>query len=346
MPAYKDAKKNTWYVKSRYKNWTGQVKNVMKRGFNTKREALQWERDFFLEKSGSLDMTFSDFVKVYLRDRQHRIKESTSCTKENIITTKILPYFGKIPIRDITATDVVQWQNELLSFRDPITRRGYSKSYLKTVHNQLSAIFNHAIRFYSLPQNPARIAGNMGTEKEVEMKFWTAEEYERFSYEMMDDPLAYYCFEILYWSGIREGELLALTPANLDFSAKTMNINKTYQRINGRDIITEPKTPKSKRKILMPDFLCDELRDYIAMCKDLGPDDRLFPVSKSFLYRKMRDGSKAADVKRIRVHDLRHPYVKHTTKKYNSEKQKTQTTNLSADSLGFLFLFFILRLCP
>ena len=141
------------------------------------------------------------------------------------------------------------------------------------------------------------------------MKFWTQEEYEQFAFVMMDDPLAYYCFEALYWCGIREGEMLALTPADLDFNTRTMDINKTYQHIKGKDIITEPKTPKSKRKVLMPEFLCAELQDYMSMCKDLVPGDRLFPVSKSFLYHKMKDGSKAAGVQRIRVHDLRHSHV-------------------------------------
>ena len=229
MPAYKDAKKNTWYVKFRYKDWTGQNKEVMKRGFSTKREALQWERDFMLEKSGSLDMTFADFVKVYLQDRQHRIKESTSVNKENIIETKILPYFGKCLLRDITPADVVQWQNQMLAFRDP-EGKPYSKVYLKTIHNQLSAIFNHAVRFYNLPQNPARIAGNMGSEKESTMKFWTQEEYEQFAFVMMDDPLAYYSFEVLYWCGIREGEMLALTPDDLDFNTRMMDISPCAAR--------------------------------------------------------------------------------------------------------------------
>ena len=308
MSAYKDAKRNTWYCKFQYKDWTGNVKWVTKRGFTTKREALQWERDFMLEKSGSPDMTFADFVQVYLRDRQHRIKESTSVTKENIIETKILPYFGQRLLRDITPTDVIQWQTQMLAFRDP-EGKPYSKVYLKTIHNQLSAIFNHAVRFYNLSQNPARIAGNMGAEKESEMKFWTKEEYEQFAFAVMDDPLAYYCYEVLYWCGIREGELLALTPADLNFNTRMMDINKTYQHIKGKDILTEPKTPKSKRKVLMPEFLCDELRDYMSMCKDLEPGDRLFPVSKSFLHRKMTSGSKAAGIQRIRVHDLRHSHV-------------------------------------
>ena len=142
------------------------------------------------------------------------------------------------------------------------------------------------------------------------------------------------------------GELLALTPADLDFSSHTIRINKSYQRLEGKDVITDPKTPKSNRIIVMPEFLSEELESYLSMLYGLKETDRIFQISKSYLHHEMDRGVKLSGVKRIRIHDLRHPYVKHTTKKYNSEKQKTQTTNLSADSLGFLFLLFILRLCP
>lgn len=163
---------------------------------------------------------------------------------------------------------------------------------------------------------------------------------------MMDKPMSFYAFEMLYWCGIREGELLALTPSDFDFQKRTVSITKSYQRIHGQDLITTPKTPKSVRVVQMPQFLCDEIQDYLKQLYGIESNDRIFPITKSYLHREMDRGCKQTGVKRIRIHDLRHPYVKHTTKKYNSEKQKTQTTNLSADSLGFLFLLFILRLCP
>ena len=178
------------------------------------------------------------------------------------------------------------------------------------------------------------------------MLFWTNEEYLKFAETVMDKPQSYYAFEVLYWCGIREGELLALTASDFDLEKGLLSITKSYQRLKGRDIITDPKTPKSVRVIQMPQFLTEEIRDYFKSIYKLQPNDRIFPLTKSYLHHEMDRGSKSAGVKRIRIHDLRHPYVKHTTKKYNSEKQKTQTTNLSADSLGFLFLLFILRLCP
>ncbi len=81
------------------------------------------------------------------------------------------------------------------------------------------------------------------------MLFWIKEEYVQFSDAMMDKPISYYAFEVLYWCGIRLGELLALTKEDIDIGKGTIRINKSYQRIKSRDIITEPKTPKSIRVV-------------------------------------------------------------------------------------------------
>ena len=102
----------------------------------------------------------------------------------------------------------------------------------------------------------------MGSEEHKEMLFWTKEEYKKFSFEMMDKPVSFYAFEMLYWCGIREGELLALTAADFDFEKETVRINKSYQRLHGEDVITTPKTKKSNRIIKMPKFLCEEMREY------------------------------------------------------------------------------------
>ena len=131
----------------------------------------------------------------------------------------------------------------------------------------------------------------------------------RFAEAKMEEPMHYYAFELLYWCGIREGELLALTPSDFDFNKRTLRINKSYQRINGRDIITEPKTPKSNRVIRIPSFLCDEMQDYIGMLYGAEKDTRLFPISKTALYRAMKTGCEKAEVKKIRIHDLRHSHV-------------------------------------
>lgn len=203
---------------------------------------------------------------------------------------------------------MIAWQNELLAYKGE-NGEVYSQTYLKTIHAQLSAIFNHAIRYYHLPSNPAQKAGSMGSEEHKEMLFWTKEEYLKFADVMMDKPLSYYAFEMLYWCGIRMGELLALTPKDFDFEKQTLTINKSYQRLNGRDVITSPKTKKSNRVIKMPRFLCEEMQEYIGMLYEVNENDRLFPITKHYLHHEMDRGAKLAGVKRIRIHDLRHSAI-------------------------------------
>ena len=308
MGAFKNEKNGTWYVQFRYTDWRGERKQKLKRGFATKREAQEWEREFLMQKQADVTMSFESFAELYEKDVKPRLKENTWLTKESIIEKKILPYFAKRRLCDITAKDVIEWQNEIRKLTDKSGRK-YSQTYLKTVHNQLSALFNHAVRYYGLKSNPAAIAGNMGTEERKEMQFWTLEEYKKFSEAMMDKTISFYAFEMLYWCGIREGELLALTPADLDFERGTVTINKSYQRIDGRDVVTEPKTPKSNRVIKMPDFLVEEMKEYKQSLYKIGDKERLFPITKNYLHREMTRGADAAGVKRIRIHDLRHSHI-------------------------------------
>lgn len=212
-------------------------------------------------------------------------------------------------MRDITNADVIMWQNEMLNHIDTRSKDKFTKSYLKTLHNQLSAILNYAVKYYGLSKNPAQIVGNMGTDKDIQMKFWTYDEYKKFSDEMMDKPIYYYAFEILYWCGIREGELLALVPSDFDFEKKTLTISKTFHHLNGRDYVTDPKTRKSNRVISVPDFLIEEVKDYLKMIYKPSQTQRMFQFTKSNLTKALQNGAKKAGVKRIRVHDLRHSHV-------------------------------------
>lgn len=306
MAVYKDGDK--WRVIYRYTNWQGERKQTQKRGFKTKREAQQWEREVMLKSESKLDMTFASFFEVYEADKKKRVKENTWESKSHIIRTKILPYFGNRKIAEIEPKDVIAWQSKLLGYQGE-NGEVYSPTYLKTIHSQLSAIFNHAVRFYHLPSNPAQKAGTMGCEEHKEMLFWTKEEYLKFADAMMDKPRSYYAFEMLYWCGVRMGELLALTPADFDFRRQTVTINKSYHRLKGRDVITSPKTIKSNRVIKMPEFLCEEMRDYIRMLYEVGANERIFQITKSYLHHEMDRGAKEAGVKRIRIHDLRHSHI-------------------------------------
>ena len=179
MSVSKNEKSGKWEVRTYYKDFTGVRKQKTKRGFEKKSDAIAWERSFHLQQDENLDMYFKDFVEIYIRDKKPRVKYNTWLTKEYIIENKILPYFGNKKVSEIKTSDILQWQNEIMK-QQTKTGKKYSKTYLKTIHNQLSAILNHACNMYGLKVNMARRAGNMGIEEHKEMLFWTQEEYQTF----------------------------------------------------------------------------------------------------------------------------------------------------------------------
>ena len=304
MPAYKDEKTGKWFAKFYYTNWQGIKKQKWKRGFATKKEALGFERDFLEKQSANPDMTFQNLYEIYMEDMAARLKRSTLLTKKAVLQTHILPFFGSKPINEIKASDVRRWQAKLMS-----SPNNYSQTYLKKINTELNSIINYAKRFYDLNTNPCGKADTIGKAKAEEMDYWTYDEYIAFREGVKDKPLSYICFEVLYWTGMREGELLALSPADIDLDNKLISINRTYQRIGGKDVFTSPKTRKSKRKIPIPDFLCQELSDYIQSRYMLDADERLFPVTKSYLSHEMIRGCKNTGVKKIRIHDIRHSHA-------------------------------------
>ena len=304
MPAYKDEKTGKWFAKFYYTNWQGIKKQKWKRGFATKKEALGFERDFLEKQSANPDMTFQNLYEIYMEDMAARLKQSTLLTKKTVLQTHILPFFGSKPINEIKASDVRRWQAKLMS-----SPSNYSQTYLKKINTELNSIINYAKRFYDLNTNPCGKAGTIGKAKAEEMDYWTYDEYIAFREGVKDKLLSYICFEVLYWTGMREGELLALSPADIDLDNKLISINRTYQRIGGKDVFTSPKTRKSKRKIPIPDFLCQELSDYIQSRYMLDADERLFPVTKSYLSHEMIRGCKNTGVKKIRIHDVRHSHA-------------------------------------
>ena len=199
MKAEKDKKTGKWLIQYRHTDWQGKRRKSTKRGFATKREAEEWLRNFLITQKADFDMKFADFWKMYCADMETRLREHTMRTKKYIVELKILPYFGNKRVNDITAADIRQWQNELI-------KMGYSPTYLKTINNQLSAIFNYAVRYYDLKSNPCAKAGSMGKSKAEEMDFWTGEEFRRFIDSVMNKRLSYMAFMTLYWTGMRLGD--------------------------------------------------------------------------------------------------------------------------------------------
>ena len=257
MKAEKDKKTGKWLIQYRYTDWQGKRRKSTKRGFATKREAEEWLRNFLITQKADFDMKFEDFWKMYYADMETRLREHTMRTKKYIVDLKILPYFGNKRVNDITAADIRQRQNELI-------KMGYSPTYLKTINNQLSAIFNYAVRYYDLKSNPCAKAGSMGKSKAEEMDFWTGEEFRRFIDSVMNKRRSYMAFMTLYWTGMRLGELRALTPADFDFETNMLSITKSYQRITSpfksqMSCVRELKLVQKEKKYILKQLPVKEM---------------------------------------------------------------------------------------
>ena len=309
MPAYKYTLKNgktMWYAAFNYTDWTGQNKHTCKRGFKTQREAKEYERSFFDQEKNTSDILFSSLVENYLEDMEHRLKPTTMENKRFIIEGKLLPYFGKLKVCDIDTIKIRKWQNELISYRGE-DGKPFSQTYLKTVNNQLSALMNYAVAHYRLPSNPCKAAGSMGKSKADEMHIWTQAQYEQFSAAIQKSSVKL-AFDMLFYTGMRSGELLALTPADI-LPTKRIDINKNYAKVKGEELFLEPKTPKAKRCISIPDFLYDDIHEYISKLYGIEKGDRIFYFTKSALEKEIKRASEKAGLQPIRVHDLRHSHA-------------------------------------
>ena len=300
MPVFKDEARNTFYVKTYYTDYTGARKQKMKRGFKLQREAKEWERAFLEKMQGTPDMTFQSLYDLYIEDMSPRLRYTTIEGKKNVFANRILPYFGEKPINQITPKDIRDWQTVQIS-------AGYSDAYLDRMQNMLTTIFNYAVSYYHLPSNPCDKAGHMG-KRTRSMQFWTLEQYNRFI-PFVTDPAAHTAIQVLFYSGMRFGEMLALTPADIDFDAGTIDINKSYQHRSGGGVVSPPKTSNGIRTVTMPNAIMDELRAYIDRLYHIEPEERIFLFTKSLIRGNMKRGSEAAGIPLIRIHDLRHSHV-------------------------------------
>ena len=221
-----------WRVEFRVKNGKGDGRPLksLKRGFKTKREAQAYLDELkteWIEKSAKLNdpkhnMTFEELLAQYISTTDVATKISTHDTRNNMINRHILPYFGKMKLADISQVTVEKW-------RGSFYKNGalcYKESYIHALRSRLSAILNFAVERHYMDFNPAKHV-KMGVKEAPERPVWTVDQYKVFRDTMTEDEMYYYVFEVLFWCGLRRGELLALTLGDIDLKNRIINVNKT-----------------------------------------------------------------------------------------------------------------------
>ena len=301
MPAYKDNNTGKWYCKFYFEDYEGNRHQKMKRGFERKKDALSFERTFLESSQYQPTITFGSFIEIYREDIYPQLRQHTIQTK-NYRYNRIMPYFKDKPLTEITPIDIKKWQNELIE-------EGLKSTYISDLQKELSAVFNHAVKYYKLKENPTHKAGKIIIPDEMpsRMRFWTLDEYRQVLPSIKDFK-AQTAVNMLYWTGMRKGELYALTWSDISFANKQVTIAKSYQRLNGEDVITPTKTYES-RTLLLPDTTIQQLKEYNAKCYNVAPVDPVFPWAKRFIEDGIQQGAEASGVSRIHVHGLRHSHA-------------------------------------
>lgn len=305
----------SYYVSTRYKDWEGKNQRHVKRGFATRKEAKEYEAKFISSISNNCSILFEDLVDRYIENKKLKdIKLSTLENKLSVIRSHILPTFAKMPIDTITPVIIQKWQKNLMD-------GDYAKTYLYLVNSVLKSILNYAVRYLGLAKNPIDATENVGKKHSSSLNFWTIEEFNKFMIALLDEntnpclqnvykvkrPVLALAFKILFYTGLRKGELFALTKNDIDIENKTITINKTYARIKGVDYITTPKTVNSNRVLKISETLAKSIKEYIDAIPNLEPTDRIFEtITSHFLRRALNYNAEATGLKTIRVHDLRH----------------------------------------
>ena len=319
MPAhkYQTTKGIMWYASINYIDpVTKKSARKVKRGFATKREAKDYETDFLAQiKKEGFDSSINPkapFLEVYKAYQRHitckELREDTIETKTSIINHYILPFFGKYTIGEVDENVLTDWKNYMLACT---TKQGtpLSDIYLRSIQNQLDAILNYAVKKGYIAVSPMIDLKHLGSKYAEEYEIWTPEEFEKFAFAAMERPRTYLIFELLFWLGLRRGEALALSFGSVVFEDDGFSYIKVRKSRNARGRLGEVKTTESYRILYLPDFLEEELREYVSTLYDPQPSDLLFNVSTKTLYSDFNAACKAAGVKRIRPHDMRHSFA-------------------------------------
>ena len=324
MPVYYNADKKTWYAMFYAKDYKGVNKKYKKTGFKKKKEAQEYEYEIKKKIAKSMNMSFSSLYELYFKDYSKRHKPTAINTVETFFRLHILPFFGEIEVDKIDSFMIREWQNEMLE-KENGNGKLFSENSKANIYASLKSLFNWAAKYQGLNENPCKNMGTFGSKKNrSEMKIWAVNDFDKFieilEIENNKDKNGKYSdfiivFKILFWTGLRIGEVLALSENDINLEEKFIDINKTLSHINKKDYITTPKTLGSIRKVLLPEILISDLNSYFSETQKINQNKknvksaRIFNLKSSQLRYVLEKYSSQLNLPKIRLHDFRHSHA-------------------------------------
>lgn len=309
MASYKDKKTGKWYCQFYYTDWQGQRKHTSKRGFSRKKDADAWEAKHKYDVQQQ-KITMEYLLKRYTDHIKSKVKLGTLkiTTMTNYmhsINNYILPYFKRLNVEEVTTDTINHWLVKLQE--KDLERKQLTSSYINLLKSHLRIIFNYAVKEFSLSKNPVINAENIKNNVHNQrVKLWTMNEYYLFYSTIKQEDTKLIC-NLMFWGGLRIGEVLALKPSS--FCNNKVKITETKVHVNKRYLYQSPKTKSSIREVAIPHFVYQQAMDYIAHLPYLNNDDRLFQKSRTAIANIINERSIKLNLPRISPHILRHSYA-------------------------------------
>lgn len=308
MAIYKDDQRGTWYFEIELRDLNGKRIRRKRRGFKRKKDALNAERELLESiQQPNVDLKFSELSKRYMEYSVGRKKTHSIIKQNNLINTLLIPYFKNYYVKDIKPNDIDEFYRSILP--------RYANSSMKNIRTTLSAIMNYAVSFYELPKNVVNIVQLPKKQQDKKLKYWTLEQFNTFE-SSIDNIIYKTMFNVLFWTGLRKGEMLALRVCDIDFHNKAINVENSWTGYE----ITSVKSTASERRIGIPLHLCDQIQSLIDYHKKLHgivkKTDYLFsvrnptiPMAPSNVNLQLKKGIKKTGLPEIRVHYFRHSHA-------------------------------------
>ena len=287
-----------WNARLTIRLINGESKRIFKRGFKSKKEALEYEKNIILNNSLGANIPFKNAVNQYLEFKKPRIKESSYQVIE--VNLKKITYFNNTLISEITPIQVSNFQNELI--------KSYKPNTVKTLNNYIKMLFTWCVRYKGLANNPFNMVDRLKLEAKKRMDIITSVELNQII-EQVKSPDMKLMFKLLFWTGLRLGEARALKTDDIDFNNKTISVTKNYIHLKGKDIITTPKTKGSIRTIKIDDILIEDIKEYLDKARYILDDNFIFRYNKPYYLKIFKDITLKVLAKSLRIHDLRHSHA-------------------------------------
>lgn len=300
MPVYKYENKKgvKWYYSFKF-----QDTRYLKRGFDTKKAATlaESEKRIELEKFGRLEKRIKlvDFCKLYLLDIKNRESQPTLEKATLIIEKYILPNIQNKYLDQYTTRDISDWQRGILKLN-------LSDTYTHVIDARMRAIFNHAIKFSTLHKSPCVGLKTIGKQNRElkEHAIWTFEDWRKITDFGSIEVETF--LSIMFFTGMRFGEIMALTWNDVDIQNKIIVMNK--QRRKSGEIVN------TKTGSQIDYNINEKLVILIKRYKESNVEkqkqtDFVFNKSRTFYSRSKDKLEKIYNLPHIRIHDLRHSHA-------------------------------------